>query len=374
MNFPSPVAARWFAGVAVLGMFAVTGCSGSPAASTTASVANTSSPLTPYQAGALTTVDPAKSNAVQEKIAACMKTAGFQYIPVPVAAADPAAPIYGDRAWTEKHGYGISESDLATSVESKQDPNTALTKKMTDSERTAYNAALYGNSGVVTLPNGDSAVSVGQGGGGGAQGPGGQSPVKATGNAAPKSSGAGAAAASAAVPAPAAPQGCNSTANAAVFGTKPQVNTADFKDLFAQMDKLAASVDLDPRVTPKVAAWAGCMAQAGYPGLTKIADARDSAEKSWAELNGFTYTPSADGSGASIGITNSTGPDAKPPVDPAKIAAFKKVEIATALEDLDCRADYQGVHDQVRIELETQFVADHKAELERYRNASNGDK
>jgi len=357
-----------------LGLVTVTGCSGSTSASGggSAPVANTSSPLAPYRAGLNAPVDPVKANLVQEKIAACMKTAGFQYLPVPIAAPDPTEPVYGDRAWTQKYGYGISTSFQAIDLTPASDPNSALLKKMTGPERMAYNKAL--NGGIEPVQGGAGGISASDGSGAISIAGGSDSPVVvgADGASPQVAVGSGGAAPSGAKRAP-APVGCASSANTAVFGSKPQVNTADFQDLFKQMDKLANQVDADPRVIPKIAAWAGCMAQAGSPGFSKIADARNSVEKIWADLNGFTFTPDADGPGGTTSITSSTAEGPKK-LDPAKLAAFSKTEVATAIKDLDCRAGYQGVHDQVRIELETKFVADHKAELERYRNAINGGK
>ena len=54
------------------------------------------------------------------------------------------------------------------------------------------------------------------------------------------------------------------------------------------------------------------------------------------------------------------------------MADLRSREIALAVADLGCRADYQSVADEVRTELEQQFVTEHKAELERYRDATSG--
>jgi len=47
-------------------------------------------------------------------------------------------------------------------------------------------------------------------------------------------------------------------------------------------------------------------------------------------------------------------------------------EINTALADYDCRiaVDYQARQDARRTELETQFIADHRADLEALRAAA----
>ena len=54
------------------------------------------------------------------------------------------------------------------------------------------------------------------------------------------------------------------------------------------------------------------------------------------------------------------------------VAELREEEIALAVTDLGCRGDYQTVHDEVRVELEKQFVQDHLEELERYRDVTGG--
>ena len=86
--------------------------------------------------------------------------------------------------------------------------------------------------------------------------------------------------------------------------------------------------------------------------------------KKWAELNGWSFERTDDG-GIGMSVSSVDDGEAPKPLDPTKLAALRTEEIALALADVDCRKDYQVVHDQVRDEVEKQFLADHRAELER---------
>jgi len=67
-----------------------------------------------------------------------------------------------------------------------------------------------------------------------------------------------------------------------------------------------------------------------------------------------------------------TGEPTTPAAD--EVTKFRSEEIALALADYDCRVKvgYDAALDNVRIEAETQFVEEHRAELEQYRDEMNG--
>lgn len=354
---------RGLLGAAVLAVVAsLAGCdSGGDGISPSASAGDVS-PLQQYLGGMSTSTDagngadPVKDRRVQELVVSCMKQAGFTYRPVD-AAKPPAVQrvVQGDRGWTEKYGYGISTTDQVQAAP-EDDPNKDITDKMSPAELTAYQEALYGTDGATLTVGGGSGGVVVAPPAAGAQPDGASS---APGSGAPTSS------------APAKP-GCYRAAREQVYGKAPQVDLSEFESLFKALSKLDQRIDADPRVAPLVTAWSGCMAGAGYPGLKAVNDAQDGIFRKWAELNGWKYEKTDDG-GTMIGaVSSGTGGGDASALDQAKVAALRKEEIATALADLDCRKDYQKTHDQVRVELETQFVAQHKAELERYRDAING--
>lgn len=338
---------RTIAALMVCGTMVLTACAPATQTPAATSTGDRSSPLDEYLGGdedeQSDTERAAKERAVQEKIAACMKAQGFEYVPVdrPVMPEGMAIRPLGDRTWTEKYGYGISTTQTVSASETEKDPNAAIRDAMTESERKAYEDALVGprtadgggkNSGPV--PDGPGMVV------GGPQGA-----IAFT---------AG---------------GCAGTAREDVYGKQAQFDMSEFKDLFDALGKLRGTAESDPRIAPLIKEWAGCLADHGYPGYTNPDDPQDAIMKRWADLNGWKFDKTDDG-GTTMTIDGPSGEAKKP--DPTKAAALRKDEIAVALVDFGCRQPYQATVDQVRLELEKQFVADHKAELERYRDAMNG--
>ncbi len=101
----------------------------------------------------------------EEQIVACMKAEGFEYIPADhgisqAISGDEDLP-YGSRAWTEVYGFGVTTQRFPESSVSPEavgfpdemigdyseedDPNAAYLDSLSDSEREAYNAALWGD-------------------------------------------------------------------------------------------------------------------------------------------------------------------------------------------------------------------------------------
>jgi hypothetical protein len=348
---------RAFAGAVCSVMLITTAaCSGNPNEATTGS---SGSPLAEYlgDGGGLSTNgravsvqgdDPDKQQQVQELIAACMKEAGFEYLPYVPTAPEPQPVLEGDLDWARTYGYGISTID-ATAPDPSDDPNTAITAAMSESERAAYQRALFGTSFQSTTSIGGAVAAA--------------PPV----GIAPPSGGAD----GSTVPPTGAAEnspGCVPQASAQVYGEPDVVDMQEFSTLFDALSKLQTSVMADPRVVPLIAVWSDCMADAGHPGFTAVDDARNSIMSRWADLNGWQFTP-GEGGGGSVSVSSA---DQVTEPDPAKVAELRTDEIALAVADLGCRTDHQAVYDQVRTELEQKFVDEHRSELERYRDATSG--
>jgi hypothetical protein len=330
-------------------------CGGSPE---TASTGSTDSPLAEYLGGggglrngtavSLQGDDPEKQQQVQELVAACMMEAGFEYLPYVPTAPEPEPVLEGDLDWARTYGYGISTIDMAA-PDPSEDPNTAITAAMSESERAAYQQALFGSSFQSTRSAGGPVAAA--------------PPVEipppgdnADGSTAPPTGDADSA------------PGCIPTASSQVYGEPDVVDMQEFDTLFEALGKLQASVEQDPRVVPLVAAWSDCMADAGHPGFKAVDDARNSIMSRWADLNGWQFTP-VEGGGGSVSVA---GGDEVTEPDPAKVAEIRTDEIALAVIDLGCRQDHQATYDEVRTELEQKFVDEHRSELERYRDATSG--
>ena len=142
-------------------------------------------------------------------------------------------------------------------------------------------------------------------------------------------------------------------------------------------NKVYENINQDPRIAAAVQQWIGCMSDASYTGFTEMQDANTMVYDKWAELNGWPTQSEMEGmkdGGGMIAATSVAGTETptSPPAD--KVAEFRTYEIAVALADFDCKqtAGYDGLYDQIRIELEKKFVEEHQDELQRYRDSMNG--
>ncbi len=101
--------------------------------------------------------DATYNPALEEAIAACMAAQGFTYVPVrppevePLVFEEPPGPVRGTRAFAKRYGYGVawqSEKYPPHSEEAAEpdptDPNQQLLASMSDTERAAYEFALFG--------------------------------------------------------------------------------------------------------------------------------------------------------------------------------------------------------------------------------------
>ncbi|AZI59063.1 hypothetical protein EH165_13855 [Nakamurella antarctica] len=165
-------------------------------------------------------------------------------------------------------------------------------------------------------------------------------------------------------------KGCYGVAQEEVYG--PQFGMSDnseFQDLFDAQSLLYEQVEKDPALVDTIKAWTSCLEGKGYPGFQKMPEPRNDVETKAAALRGYTITVGADGSTMYSSADGGNGAEVVP--DPGKMAELKKYEIELALADYDCQGDYRNKSDEVRIALEKQFIIDHQAELDKFRDAQN---
>lgn len=353
--------------------------------------------LSPSAAQGMTNEDfAAKDKQVQELIAPCMQKEGFEYTPfVYPNSSTILGPDQGmqGRDYVAKYGYGISTYDMATATSSSSDivdPNQAIVEAMGKGEQEAYYAALYGQGmsggfssaaapvaetaaepSAATTVAGATAVSESSSTDTAAA----DSSVLDPGVAG--SSSAGDAKPSDQLP-PLADQGCYGKAQAEVYGDQMQGGNggadAQFQDMWDAFNSLYTNIDKDPRLVAVVGAWVGCMSDAGYPGFTKIQDSMDQVNQRWGDLNGYQYQSSDGSGGGAVAVATVEAQTGAPTVpDPVAVTAFHDYEIKIALADFDCKAagNYEAKYDEVRIELEKQFITDHQDELNQYRDLIN---
>ncbi|MGW6280400.1 hypothetical protein [Kribbella sp. NPDC055071] len=285
--------------------------------------------------GALSEEELAKQRKVEDATAACMKTAGFEYVAVPPESQpkskfDDAFNLPPDK-FAEQYGYGISTIDWSKAGPGSDDndPNKKIRDALSPAAQKAYDKALNG-------PN---------------AGPGGVVAIPADGAKSTDDK---------------VDLGCRGKASEEVFGKgEDRTNTfKKFDSLFKDIEALSKSIEADQRVVDATGAWSDCLADAGHPGFKKVSDPQEQVTKKLDALTGNTPPPSGKKPGATLG-----GPPSFDKVDSAKLAELRKFEIALAVDDQKCKASkYDAQYKKAQYELEQEFVNQHKAELESYRD------
>ncbi|GAA1109896.1 hypothetical protein GCM10009630_03650 [Kribbella jejuensis] len=276
--------------------------------------------------------DLAKQRKVEDATAACMKAAGFEYVAVPPeqnakGKFNDAFNLPPDK-FAEQYGYGISTIDWSKAADDDTNPNTKIRKALSPTAQKAYDKALNGPNA-----NGNGAVLI-QGGDGG-----------------PNSSGE-------------QDLGCRGKAVKQVYGdNKGMVDFKKFDSLFKDIQALQKRIESDQRVVDATSAWADCMADAGHAGYQKTEDPRNEIQQKLDALTG-NQPPPKGGPAKTI-----TGPPSFDKVDAAKLSDLRKLEIELAVADQKCKAKgYDDAYKKVQYEQEKEFVDQHKAELEAYRD------
>ena len=276
----------------------------------------------------------AKQRKVEDATVACMKAAGFEYVAVPPEqnAKSKFAEAFNlpPDKFAEQYGYGISTIDWSKAgADDDSNPNTKIRNALSPAAQKAYDKALNGPNA-----NGNGAVVI-EGGKGG-----------------PSSSGQ-------------LDLGCRGKAVKQVYGDGADRNI-DFKkfdSLFKDIQALQKRIGADQRVVDATTAWTDCMADAGHSGFAKVDDPRNQIQQKLDELTG-NKPPAKNGPSQTI-----KGPPSFDKVDSAKLSELRKSEIDLAVADQKCKAKgYDDAYKKVQYEAEKEFVDQHKAELEAYRD------
>ncbi len=264
-----------------------------------------------------------RSTDIQKKtegiVAQCMKEQGFEYQPniqtgfVSVATGDMWKP--DDREWVAQYGYGMIKNPMSDQPTDQQtpyvDPNQAYIDSLSATEQTAYWAALYGAS--VT----DDRTSDG-------------GSVEYDWTAA----------------------GCQGKAQHESNANPMQ--DKQFASLNEAINSFYTDIMTNAGFTEINQKWSACMADAGQAGFAKQTDAQSAISDKLSKL-----------------YENMTGTGGLQPNDP-EMKKLAEEEITVALADLDCRVKtgYTEAQQKVQFDLERQFIADHKSELEALKAAA----
>ncbi|MGL4339060.1 MAG: hypothetical protein ACRCSP_01355 [Rhodoglobus sp.] len=239
----------------------------------------------------------------QEIVAECMADQGFEYIPfLPYVAEKKIAgePEYETKGWISQYGYGISAEPDPVVI---IDPNQPYIDSLSAGEQSSYNEALGTALAIgeeVNEETGDAETSF-------------------------KTS------------------GCMGAA-ALEVGMINVYQDKRYQPLIRKIDTLPEKVQSSRSLAALNPKWAACMAEAGYSSFEIKSDApRAIVVKIDALIEASKGQPSEQ-----------------------KLAELQKEEIAIALADFDCseKVDYKNTTLKVQFDLEKQFIADNKAELD----------
>ncbi|MEV6418010.1 hypothetical protein [Kribbella sp. NPDC051718] len=285
----------------------------------------------------------AKQRKIEESTAACMKSAGFDYVVVPPEQKgkgkfDEAFSLPPDK-FAEQYGYGVSTIDWGKPDDAeKDDPNAKIRKALSPNAQKAYDNALNGQ--LATSGNGSGGVI---------------SMQPADGKGKPMDT------------------GCRGKAAEEVYGKAEdhQADFAKFDSLFKDLEALRKRFEADQRVIDATSAWADCLADAGHSGFKKLDDPRSSISDkldklTGAKKNGGPTSAGGDGKG-NVTVFQAPSLDKVPA---AQLADLRKEEIDLAKADVGCKKKvYDEPAKKAQYELEKEFVAANKTQLEAYRDS-----
>lgn len=250
-------------------------------------------------------------------VAQCMKEQGFEYTPNTQSATFIAGVDElwkpDDREWVSQYGYGMVKSPMSEqSMETpRADPNQGYIDGLSQSEQTAYWEALYGVQPSPEELGEDGSYEYDW-----------------------------------------SKAGCQGKAQH--DSNNDPMQDEQFASLGKAIGDFYTEAATSPRFTEIHQKWATCMADAGHAGFAKQSDAQTSISEKVSKF----YESTSESSG--------------PPQDDPEFAKLGEEEIALALVDLDCRTktDFTAQQQKIQFELENQFIADHKVELDALKAAA----
>ena len=324
---------RLAAGLAVIGLLALTGCSDDAEGGGSESSSAATSPLTAYFADVDQEFDQEESDRQQVEIenlvAECMADAGFEYIPQDntgstVVMDETDMEEQNTEEWISKNGYGMwsyneePTDEADEEVEEWVDPNADYVASLSESAAAAYYETLNGPDIWSDMTEEEMETYEYDW----------------------------------------EQAGCYGWASNEVY---PDMAGADseFEPLFDAMNAMYEEQMSSPELKTLQSEWSACMADAGYPDLATPEDAMNSVNEQQNAL--WENLPQPE---------NPDDPDAVWPEPSAEdLKAVKENDIETALADFRCKESVKWTEreQKVTFALEEQFIKDHKAELDAYK-------
>ena len=287
-----------------------------------------------------------QNRQAEELTAECMAEQGFEYTPNTSSGAvysssdddyDPES-----EEWVSQYGYGVftnpwGDEEQVAEEDEYVDPNADYVSSLSESEQIAYNEALYGEQ-----PSEEAY----------------EDPDFDWENFDWDS----------------LEPGCNGIAWEEVQGEDAtQALYEEYQPLLDRINLIYEDLQSAPEMSDLNAEWASCMADAGFAGYTVQTDAAqefyDAQDEFYTDQNALSEE---------IDWDNATQEEIDAfyeENDPSNSPEWKEKgerEIEVALADLECRekTDYTEASLRIQFDLEEQFIADNKAELEAFKAAA----
>ncbi|MGH9230541.1 MAG: hypothetical protein ACRD07_17755 [Acidimicrobiales bacterium] len=277
--------------------------------------------------GGLSDQERQQERLVQELVARCMRVQGFEYVPENVEPEHTAGGPFAlpPDEFAAQYGFGVTTIDAEDVARAEADPNQAIADALSPQAREVYRRALYGEAGARPLPGWVQPL-----------------PGAAQPEAEPPGHG-----------------GCYQEAQDELYGppgTSPDGLAAAYAELEPELSALEDRVGRDPRVQAARGEWSGCMTDAGHPGFRTPDEPPQTIRDRLRALIG------------SAGRIDGRAPGV---ADPAQLQALRDLELALARADRACRAGHDQVVYEVRVDLQEQFIENHRDLLERYRDLAS---
>lgn len=273
----------------------------------------------------------------QEMIADCMAAEGFEYVPY-VQNTDESFSGGADTAeeYAELYGFGVTHDLLSLETydenevppELVDDPNYAIQEGLSDEERDAYNSALYGDQPDIDFESmtEDEIDEYFQSWD---------------------------------------PGGCQNEAYESVFDAE---GSQAFYDQFGdEMQSIYERAQEDPRIADLEANWSACMAESGYD-FENQQDATIFIARRLEEI-GAIQDLEVDPNGNGWGYGSEGIEPGSEMYKAAKKILDEEIEIAVA--SVACQTDTEDVYQQVYSEYEQDFIEQHRAELEQFKEENS---
>ena len=230
----------------------------------------------------------------------CMKTQGFDYVPVDPNAQQAAlvgAPGMSKDDFEKQYGYGITTLYEQRRKQAVSGPNLALRNSLSEADRKAYDHALHGDDPTATFAEALDSGDYSRLG------------------------------------------GCIKSSTDQVFGGADVLQS-----LSTKLDELDQKIRADARMVKAVREWSDCMRGAGFTGLTEQEEVDAVLKK---KLEAIVGSP---------GEITALGAGAEPDYDHTALAALQREEVAMVNADIKCEDEHVSkVEEKVAVEYESAF-------------------